>query len=309
MTALISVVVPCYNEERALPFFLEALAAATEKITDAEFEFIFVDDGSSDRTLSVLKDAVRNDGRIKFISFSRNFGKEAAMLAGFERAGGDYVTVFDADLQHSPELIRDMYDLIKTGEYDCIAVKRASRKGEPRVRLFLTHCFYRLINSISKIKLIEGALDCRLMSRQFIDSVLELKENCRFLKGIYNWVGYRTKWIECDTKERSAGVSKWSLWKLLAYSLEGIAAFSAAPLYLSSILGACFCLLAFILLLVLIVRACCGVPPAGILPTLCAVFLVGGVQLFCTGIIGLYVAKTHLEVKNRPAYLVKETNI
>jgi glucosyltransferase len=306
---VISVVVPCYNEEQAVPLFMRALAAVTEKMSaEAAFEFIFVDDGSADSTLDILRNLGKQDSRVKFISFSRNFGKEAAMLAGFEHAGGDFVCVFDADLQHSPDLIRDMYGLIKTREFDCVAAKRASRKGESRVRLLFTHCFYKLINGISSVRFVEGALDCRLISRQVVNSILSLKESCRFLKGIYSWVGYRTKWIECDTQERSAGVSKWSFRKLFAYSLEGIAAFSSAPLFLSSALGAVFCLFAFALLIAVIIRACCGFP-AGLLSTLCAVFFVGGAQLFCTGILGLYLSKIHAETRKRPVYLVKETNI
>lgn len=309
--ALISVIVPCYNEEKALPLFIDALYAATDGMrADAEFEFIFVDDGSSDSTLSIIQAFGERDSRIKYISFSRNFGKEAAMFAGLEHAGGDYVTVIDADLQHSPELIATMYGLIRTGEYDCIAIKRSSRRGEPRARLLLTHCFYKLINGISGVKFVEGALDCRLMTRQVADAVLSMKEGVRFIKGIYSWVGYRTKWIECESRERSAGVSKWSFFKLLSYSLDGITAFSSAPLLLSSACGALFCLVALALFIYVIVRsAAFGAPFAGFASTLCAIFLVGGVQLLCVGILGLYLSKTHAETKKRPLYLVKETNM
>jgi glycosyltransferase involved in cell wall biosynthesis len=306
---IISVIVPCYNEEQVLPLFIKALYAATSGMT-AGFEFIFVDDGSADATLSILQDLSKEDSRVKFISFSRNFGKEAAMFAGLEHASGDFLTVIDADLQHSPELIKTMYGLIKTGEYDCIATKRASRAGEPRLRLFFTHCFYRLINSICKVKFVEGALDSRLMTRQVKEAILAMKESGRFIKGIYSWVGFRTNWIECESAERAAGVSKWSLRKLFAYSLEGIVAFSSAPLFLSSLLGLLFCLTAFILFVFVIVRsAVSGAPLAGFASTLCVIFLVGGVQLLCTGLLGLYVSKTHTETRKRPLYLVKETNM
>jgi glycosyltransferase involved in cell wall biosynthesis len=308
---MISVVVPCYNEEQSVPLVLNALdAVAAGMADDAAFEFIFVDDGSSDGTLRALQSAGETDSRVKYISFSRNFGKEAAMFAGLEHAKGDYVAIIDADLQHPPELIATMYGLIKTGGCDCVAAKCVSRTGESRVRLLCAHAFSRLINKISGVKYVEGAMDFRLMTRRVADSVLSLKECCRFTKGIFSWVGYNTKWIDCEDRRRSAGASKWSFFKLLAYSLEGVAAFSSAPLFLSSIFGACFCALALVLLIFAVVSsAVSGAPFSGTASTLCVIFLVGGVQLFCTGLLGLYVSKTHLETKKRPIYLVKEKNI
>lgn len=306
---LISIVVPCYNEERALPLFADALFSVTDDMkADAEFEFIFVDDGSADATTGVLRDMSERDARFKFISFSRNFGKEAAMFAGFEHATGDYVTVMDADLQTPPELLKDMYSLIRTREFDCIAAKRTSRGGEPLARRFFSRRFYKLMNSISNVNVAEGAMDFRLMTKQMADAILALKESSRFLKGIYGWVGFRTKWIECDVMRRAAGESKWPFLKLLAYSLDGITAFSSVPLFLSAALGALFCLLALALLIAVIIQAALGAP-LSLLCTLCAVFFAGGVQLLCTGILGLYLSKTHLETKKRPIYLIRETNI
>ncbi len=307
---VISIVVPCYNEEQAVPLFMNVLTAVTEKMSgQAEFEFIFVDDGSGDSTLDVLRSLGERDSRVKYISFSRNFGKEAAMFAGFEHACGDYVAVMDADLQYPPELVEEMYSLIKTREYDCVAAKRAPGGGGPRTRLFFSRTFVRLINSISKVKFTEGALDYRLVTRQVVNSILEMRERSRFLKGIYSWVGFRTKWIECGSQERRTGKSAWSPGKLICYSLDGIASFSSAPLYLSSALGALFCLLAFALLIVVVIEAACYGSFPRLTSALCAVFFVGGAQLFCTGILGLYLAKTHLEVRRRPIYIVKETNV
>jgi glycosyltransferase involved in cell wall biosynthesis len=310
MMDVISVVVPCYNEEQAVPLFMSAIAAIADKMSGrAEFEFIFVDDGSCDSTLDVLRRLSEKDSRVKYISFSRNFGKEAAMFAGLEHAGGDYVAVMDADLQHPPELIEEMYAIINTREYDCVAAKRAPGGGEPRMRLFFSRAFYRLINSISKVKFTQGALDYRLITRQVVNSILQMKERSRFLKGIYSWVGFRTKWIECESQERKAGKSAWSLGKLICYSLDGIASFSSAPLYLSFALGALFCLLAFGLLVAAVIEAACYGSLPRITSVLCAGFFVGGAQLICTGILGLYIYKTHLEVKRRPIYIVKETSL
>ena len=308
---LISIVVPCYNEEETIPLFMNAVYIATEKMkNDIEFEYVFIDDGSADGTMEVVQDLIKKDSRIKFISFSRNFGKEAAMYAGLEYAKGNYVMVMDVDLQDPPELIITMYDLILTKQYDCVATRRVSRKGEPRIRSLFARLFYKLINKISKIQIVDGARDFRMMTRQMVDSILELKEYNRFSKGIFSWVGFRTKWLDYENIERAAGETKWSFWKLFKYSMEGIAAFSTAPLLLASIIGALFCFIAFVLILLVVIKMLVwSEPVAGHTATVCAVFFIGGIQLFCIGILGQYLAKTYLETKKRPVYLIKETNL
>lgn len=309
--ALISIVVPCFNEEECIAIFVDAVYKATKKMgQDTGFEFIFIDDGSTDRTLEIIRGLSKSDNRIKYVSFSRNFGKEAAMYAGFETASGDYVAVMDVDLQDPPELLNNMYELILTDQFDCVATRRVTRKGEPQIRSFFARCFYKLINKLSKIQIVDGARDYRLMTRQMVNSILSLKEYNRFSKGIFSWVGFRTKWLEYENVERSAGKTKWSFWKLLLYSLDGITAFSTAPLLLASIVGLLFCIIAFIMIIWVIIKTLIwGDPVAGFPTLICAVFLIGGIQLFCVGILGQYLAKTYLESKRRPTYLVKETNV
>ena len=304
----ISVIVPCYNEEESMPLFYDEICKVAESFKHVDFEFIFVNDGSRDKTLSIARDLSKKDKRVRYISFSRNFGKEAAILAGLEYSVGDYVAIMDADLQDPPSLLHDMYDGIKNEGYDCVATRRVSRKGEPPIRSFFAKCYYRLINKISKTEIVDGARDYRLMSRQMVDSILELKEYNRFSKGIFSWVGYETKWLEYKNVERVAGTTKWSFWKLFLYSLESIVAFSTVPLAIASIMGLLFFLVSVIMIIFIIVKTLTiGDPVAGWPSLVCIIFFVSGVQLFSIGVIGQYLSKLYLEVKNRPVYIVKET--
>lgn len=304
----ISIIVPCYNEEEAMPIFYEEICKVAKKMKKVDFEFIFVNDGSKDHTLDVARELHKKDERVRYVSFSRNFGKEAGMYAGLEAARGDYVAIMDVDLQDPPALIEEMYETLKNEDYDCVASRRVSRKGEPPIRSFFARCYYKLINKISKTEIVDGARDFRLMTRQMVDSILELKEYNRYSKGIFSWVGYKTKWLEYENIERVAGTTKWSFWKLFLYSLESIVAFSTVPLSIAAVMGLLFCLIAFILIIVIIVKTLTvGDPVAGWPSMVCIIFFVSGIQLFCLGIIGQYLAKTYLEVKNRPIYIVKET--
>ncbi len=304
----ISIIVPCYNEEEAMPIFYEEICKVAKKMKKVDFEFIFVNDGSKDHTLDVARDLHKKDERVRYVSFSRNFGKEAGMYAGLEAARGDYVAIMDVDLQDPPALIEEMYETLKNEDYDCVASRRVSRKGEPPIRSFFARCYYKLINKISKTEIVDGARDFRLMTRQMVDSILELKEYNRYSKGIFSWVGYKTKWLEYENVERVAGTTKWSFWKLFLYSLESIVAFSTVPLSIAAVMGLLFCLIAFILIIVIVVKTLTvGDPVAGWPSMVCIIFFVSGIQLFCLGIIGQYLAKTYLEVKNRPIYIVKET--
>ena len=304
----ISIIVPCYNEEEAMPIFYEEICKVAKKMKKVDFEFIFVNDGSKDHTLDVARDLHKKDERVRYVSFSRNFGKEAGMYAGLEAARGDYVAIMDVDLQDPPALIEEMYETLKNEDYDCVASRRVSRKCEPPIRSFFARCYYKLINKISKTEIVDGARDFRLMTRQMVDSILELKEYNRYSKGIFSWVGYKTKWLEYENVERVAGTTKWSFWKLFLYSLESIVAFSTVPLSIAAVMGILFCLIAFILIIVIIIKTLTvGDPVAGWPSMVCIIFLVSGIQLFCLGIIGQYLAKTYLEVKNRPIYIVKET--
>ncbi len=305
----ISIIVPCYNEEEAMPIFYKEITKVADKMKKkADFEFIFVNDGSKDKTLEVARELSDKDKRVRYVSFSRNFGKEAGMLAGLEASRGDYVAIMDVDLQDPPALVEEMYDTLKEGVYDCVATRRVSRDGEPPVRSFFAELYYKLINKISKTEIVNGARDFRLMTRQMVDSILELKEYNRFSKGIFSWVGYNTKWLEYKNVERVAGTTKWNFWKLFLYSLESIVAFSTVPLAIASILGILFCLIAFIMIIVIIIKTLTvGDPVAGWPSLVCIILLVSGIQLFCMGIIGQYLSKTYLEVKKRPVYIVKET--
>lgn len=304
----ISVVVSCYNEQEALPLFYEEITKVANKMKNAEFEFIFVNDGSKDKTLEVIKKFRSTDERVKYISFSRNFGKEAAMYAGLKKASGDYVAIMDADLQDPPKLLVEMYDTLSKKEYDCVATRRVSRKGEPPIRSFFARLFYKLINKISKAEIVDGARDFRLMTRQMVDAIISMEEYNRFSKGIFGWVGFNTKWIEYENVERAAGETKWSFWKLFKYSIEGIIAFSTAPLVISTIMGILFCFLAFLMIIFIITKTLIyGDPVSGWPSMVCIMLFVGGIQLFCIGIIGQYISKTYLEVKKRPIYIIKET--
>ena len=302
----LSVVVPCYNEQEAVPLFYEAFMKETKGLP-VEFELIFVDDGSRDKTLEAFKALSERDERVHYLSFSRNFGKESAMYAGMEAATGDYVAIMDVDLQDPPALLRDMLHGIEDEGYDCVASRRVTRKGEPPIRSFFARAFYRLINKISKTEIVDGARDLRVMTRQMVDSILSLKEVGRFSKGLFSWVGYKTKWLEYENVERVAGETKWSFWKLLLYSIDGIIAFSTAPLAIASIAGVLFCVLAFVMLLFFFFKTVLfGDPVAGFPATICIVLLLGGIQLFCIGILGQYLSKTYLETKKRPIYIVRE---
>lgn len=306
----ISVVVPCYNEEEAIPYFYKEICVVEKNMSEFEFEIIFVDDGSKDQTLKIAKGFAEIDNQIKFISFSRNFGKEAAIYAGISKSTGDYVVIMDVDLQDPPRLLPEMMKAIKEEGFDSVATRRVSRKGEPPIRSFFARRFYRIINRISKTEIVDGARDYRLMTRQFANSLLEIKEYNRFSKGLFGWVGYKTKWLEFENVERVAGETKWSFWKLLLYSIEGIVAFSIVPLSIATISGLLFCLLAFLFVIIIFLRALIFQDPVAGWPSLaCIILFVGGVQLFCMGILGEYLAKTYLEVKDRPIYICKETNL
>lgn len=306
---LLSLVVPCYNEEAALPLFYEAVCGVMGAMPEQDFELILVNDGSRDGTLALMRQLAVQDARVKYISFSRNFGKEAAMLAGFEHAAGNYIAVMDADLQDPPSLLPEMYAALCTGSCDCVATRRVDRKGEPPIRSFFARMFYRLINRLSKTEVVDGARDFRLMTRQMVDAILAMPEYNRFSKGIFGWVGFETKWIEFQNTERIAGETKWSFWKLFLYSIDGIIAFSTAPLAISSFAGILFCLVSFIMIVFIIVRRLMFFEPTtGWASTVCIILMVSGVQLFCIGVLGQYMSKTYLESKHRPIYIVKESN-
>ncbi len=305
---LLSVIVPCYNEEENVPYFYEELMKqeAFFREKEIELEVIYVDDGSKDRTAAEAHRLHEKDGRVHLVSFSRNFGKEAAIYAGLTKARGDFAVLMDADLQDPPSLLPEMYSYIEQG-YDSVATRRVSRKGEPPVRSFFARMFYRLMRKISRTEIVDGARDYRLMTRQVVDAILSMKEYNRFTKGIFGWVGYQTKWLEYENVERVKGETKWSFWKLFAYSLEGIMAFSTAPLAIASVFGLVFCVLAVVLIIVTIVRTLIfGDPTSGWPSMVCIISLLGGVQLLCIGIVGQYLSKTYMEVKRRPIYLVKE---
>lgn len=306
----ISIITPCYNEQEALPYFYEAAAKMADSMPDVSFEFILVNDGSKDNTLQIMRDLAKKDPRIKYISFSRNFGKEGAIYAGLQNSSGDYVALMDADLQDPPELLPEMYRLVKEEGYDSAATRRVTRKGEPPVRSFFARMFYKIINRISDADIVDGARDYRLMSRPMVDTIVEMDEYNRFSKGIFGWIGFDTKWVEFENVERVAGETKWSFWKLLKYSLEGITAFSVAPLQVASVFGVLFSLIAFIMIIVIIIRTLAfGDPVSGWPSTVCIIMLIGGIQLLCIGILGQYLSKTYLETKHRPIYICKETNI
>lgn len=309
MSETISIIVPSYNEEKSIPFFYEAICEEREKFKqiDVELELIFVDDGSKDRTLDVVKELHGRDGQVHYISFSRNFGKEAGIYAGLEHATGDYLVLMDADLQDPPSYLMEMYRAIKEEGYDSVATRRVDRKGEPVIRSFFARQFYKLMNQISNTEIVDGARDYRLMTRQMADAILSMKEYNRFTKGIYGWVGFRTKWLEYQNVERVAGETKWSFWKLFKYSLEGIMAFSTAPLAIASWAGVLMCVLAAIAIIFIVVRALTfGDPTSGWPSLACIIIFIGGLQLFCIGVLGQYLAKTYLETKERPIYICKE---
>lgn len=305
---LLSVIIPCYNEEENVKDFYDELMKNEPffRKKDLEVELLYIDDGSKDRTVEMIRELKASDDRVHLISFSRNFGKESAMYAGLEKAKGDFVVIMDVDLQDPPALLPEMYSYIEEG-YDSVATRRVTRKGEPPVRSFFARCFYRLMKKISKTEIVDGARDYRLMTRQMVNAILEMKEYNRFTKGIYGWVGFKTKWLEYENIERVKGETKWNFWKLFMYSIEGITAFSTVPLVIASFMGVMFCVLAFVFIIFIIVRKLLfGDPVSGWPSLVCIISLVSGVQLFCLGILGQYLAKTYMEVKRRPIYLVKE---
>lgn len=309
---LITVIVPCYNEQESVELFYQEIDAVMKTMSGQDFELIFVDDGSKDSTLSIVKNLSTKDcrGRVKYLSFSRNFGKESAIYAGLEHAHGDYVVLMDADLQDPPKLLPEMFRYVKEEGYDSVATRRVTRKGEPVIRSFFARQFYKIMNLISSTDVVDGARDYRLMNRKFVDALLQLKEYNRFSKGLFGWVGFKTKWLEYENVNRVAGETKWSFWKLLLYSIEGIVAFSTMPLLVSAVTGMCLCFLAMIFVIVIIVRTIIFDDPVSGWPSMvCIMLFLGGIQLFCIGILGEYFAKIYMEVKNRPKYLIEETNI
>ncbi len=307
--SLLSVVVPCYNEEESIELFYQELMKNREYFTAREIdvEILFINDGSRDGTLEKMKQLRRKDPGVHYISFSRNFGKESAMYAGLEKSKGDYVVLMDVDLQDPPALLPEMLNAVLEEGYDSVATRRVSRKGEPPIRSFFARMFYKLMRRISKTEMMDGARDYRLMTRQMVNAILEVREYNRFTKGIFGWVGFRTKWLEYENVERAKGETKWSFWKLFVYSLDGITAFSTVPLMLASLVGVIFCLLAFAMIIFTIVRKLVfGDPVSGWPSLVCIIMLVSGVQCFCLGILGQYLAKMYMEVKKRPIYLVQE---
>lgn len=306
--SLLSVIVPCYNEEENVPLFYEELLKTVPffEEREIELEILYVDDGSGDRTVEEVKKLRERDERVHLVSFSRNFGKEAAMYAGLELSGGDYVVMMDVDLQDPPALLPEMFRQLGQG-YDSVATRRVSRKGEPPVRSFFARMFYRLMKKISRTEIMDGARDYRLMTRQMVDAILSMKEYNRFTKGIFGWVGFRTRWLEYENVERARGETKWNFWKLFLYSMDGITAFSTVPLMLASVVGVFFCIVAFLMIVFIIVRKLIfGDPVSGWPSLVCIILMTSGVQFFCTGILGQYLAKTYMEVKRRPIYLVRE---
>ena len=306
----ISVAVPCYNEEPALEPFFAAVSAVAEQMPEVAFEFLFIDDGSRDRTLEKMQELAQRDSRVKYISFSRNFGKEAGIYAGLENATGDYVVVMDADLQDPPALLPEMYRAVTQEGCDCVGSRRVTRKGEPPIRSLFARLFYKLINRMSNAEIVDGARDFQMMSRQVVEAILSMGEYNRFSKGIFGWIGFKKKWLEYENIERVAGETKWSFWKLFLYAIEGIVAFSTTPLVISSVFGLICCVLALVMILVIIARTLIfGDPTSGWPSLVCIMLLLSGIQMLGIGIVGQYLAKTYLETKRRPIYLIGQTNI
>lgn len=304
----ISVIVSCYNEEESLPLFYQEINKVMEELKKYKFELIFVNDGSKDKTLEVIKTLRKKDNRVRFVSFSRNFGKEAAMLAGLDYSMGDYVTLMDADLQDPPKMLPEMLKYIEEDGYDCVGTRRVTRKGEPPIRSFFARRFYKLINKMSKIEMVDGARDYRLMTRQMVEAILNCREYNRYSKGLWSFVGFKTKWLEFENVQRVAGETKWSFWKLFKYAIEGIVAFTTVPLTIAAFLGILFCFIAFVMIVVIICKTLIWGDPVSGWPSLaCIIIFVSGIQLFFMGIFGEYLAKTYLETKKRPIYIVKET--
>lgn len=307
---LLSVIIPCYNEEDNInPFFDEMEKVRQQIQNDTDLELVFVDDGSSDHTFDLLYDLSKTHSFVKYVRFSRNFGKEAAMLAGLENAVGDYVVLIDADLQDPPSLIPEMLDLIRGGEYDRIATRRIDRTGEPPIRSFLAKMFYKIINKISNVRIMDGARDFSMMSRRMVNSILSLKERTRFTKGLFEWAGFRTHWISFNNHQRNDGKTKWSLFKLFRYSIEGIVSFSSLPLVISSVIGLMLFLLSIIMIIAIIVKKVFFGDPVEGWPSLaCIILFVSGLQQMCIGVLGSYLSRVFIETKQRPIYVVMDSN-
>ena len=305
----VSIIVPCYNEEESIPLFYKEIRKVFSKI-NYKLELIFINDGSKDKTLELIKNLSKEDKEANYISLSRNFGKEAAMWAGLKHSTGDYITVMDCDLQDPPTLIPEMLRLIEEEDYDVVGTRRVTRKGEPPIRSFFARMFYKIINKMSKVEMVDGARDFRMMTRQVVDNILTLKEYNRYSKGLFSFVGFKIKWLEYKNIERVAGETKWSFWKLFLYAIDGIVAFTTAPLTMAATFGILFCLVAFIMIIVIIVKTLVyGDPTSGWPSLACIIFMTNGIELLCIGVIGEYLSKTYLEVKKRPIYIVKESNM
>lgn len=303
----LSIVVPCFNEEESVGIFLNEIQNV---LTDYDYEIIYINDGSNDNTLKNIKELADSNPNVKYISFSRNFGKESAIYAGLKSASGDLICVLDVDLQHPPRLLPEMIETVTNEDYDIVAARRISRKGEPMLKSFFSHLFYKLFNMISEMELVEGATDYRMMTRQVVDSILQLNEYNRFSKGLFQWVGFNTKWIDYENVERVAGETTWSFWKLTKYSIEGIVAFTTAPLTIAILLGTIFSIVAFIYMVFIIAKNLLFSDPVqGFATTMCAILFLGGIQLLFIGVLGKYLEKTYIETKNRPIFIVKESNI
>lgn len=309
MKKAITLIVPCYNEEASLPIFYSAVCDVAQQMSEYDVSLLLVNDGSKDRTLSIMRELAEKDSRVQYISFSRNFGKEAAMYAGFCNAKGDYVAVMDADMQDPPSLLPQMLEILETQEYDSVATRRVNREGEPPIRSFFARMFYRIINRISDADIVDGARDFRLMKREMVDAIVSMCEYNRFSKGIFGWIGFRTKWLPYQNVERVAGETKWNFWGLFKYSIDGIVNFSQTPLSFASLMGLVLTLVSFAAIVFIVVRRLLfGDPVAGWASTACIILFMGGLQLLCMGIMGQYLAKTYLEVKHRPHYIIAETN-
>lgn len=305
---MISLIVPCYNEQESLPIFYEEVTKVVEKM-NTEYELVLVNDGSRDKTLEVMRELAAKDSHVKYHSFSRNFGKEAAMYAGFCNAKGDYVAVMDADMQDPPALLPEMMKILESGEYDSVATRRADRKGEPKIRSWFARKFYKIINKISDADIVDGARDFRLMKREMVDAIVEMGEYNRFSKGIFGWIGFKTYWLPYENIERVAGETSWNFWKLFKYAIDGIINFSQAPLTISAWFGMIMTFVGFVSLLFIIIRKIAfGDPVAGWASLVCVIIFIGGIQLFCIGIMAQYISKMYLEVKKRPHYIIAETN-
>ena len=306
---MLTCIIPCYNEEESLPFFYDEISNILET-EGYSYELIFVDDGSTDHTLKILKKLAKMDTRVSFLSFSRNFGKESAMYAGLCHAHGDYIAVMDADMQDPPSLLPEMLNIVQTGGYDCVATRRVTREGEPVIRSWFARRFYKIINKISDVNIVDGARDFRLMKRFMVEAVVAIGEYNRFSKGIFGWVGFQTYWISYDNTERVAGMTKWNFWKLFKYAIDGILNFSQVPLNISSWFGMAMTFFSFVILIFIILRKCLfGDPVNGWASLVCIIIFIGGIQLFCMGIMGQYIAKTYMETKKRPHYIISESNI